>query len=142
MASGDHEPALDHGLVGPGPHHRGVGPSTEQEAQGLDQQGLTRSGLSGEGRHARLQGDGDVVDHAEVAHPELDQLGSHRLDVLAIGQVELGPKDGVEVRRSECDQSGRLVALPALHRRTGCQCGHGHAVHHQYRRAGLLYIQS
>ena len=49
------EPALDHGLVGAGPHHRRIGPAPEEQAEGLDQQGLAGPGLAGEGGHPRRQ---------------------------------------------------------------------------------------
>ena len=59
-------------------------------------------------------GDGHVVDDPEVADPELDQGGAQRSSVLPVGQMELGPQDGVEVPGAEGDQQGRSVALAAL----------------------------
>ena len=47
-----HEPALDHGLGGPGPHHAGVGPTAHQQLDGGDHEGLAGTGLPGHRGHA------------------------------------------------------------------------------------------
>ena len=72
------EPALDEGLVRPGPHHRRVGPPAQQQAEGPDQQRLSGPGLAGQGGHAGSEVDGHVVDDPEVAHVELHQQATHR----------------------------------------------------------------
>ena len=70
--------SLDHGFGCTGSDHRRIGAAAEQQAESVDEEGLARPRLTGEGGHARRQLDGDVVDHAEVANPELDEMQCHR----------------------------------------------------------------
>ena len=42
---------------------------------------------------------------------------------LAVGQVELGTQDGVEVAGPEGDEPGRPVTFPALDHRAGLEAG-------------------
>jgi hypothetical protein len=69
------ETGLHQGLVGSGPNQRGIGPLSEHELEGFDQQGLSGPRLSGERGHPRLELDRQVFDDPEVADAELGQHG-------------------------------------------------------------------
>ena len=79
----DHEARLDQGLGGPRPDDGRIGPAPQHQLERLDHQRLARAGLAGQDRHARAEGQRQVLDDAEVAHP---QLGQHGRLLLAIGQ--------------------------------------------------------
>ena len=68
-----HEAALDPGLVGAGTDQDGVGPAAHQQLDGLHHQRLAGAGLAGEGGHPRLEDEGEVGDHPQVANVQLDQ---------------------------------------------------------------------
>ncbi len=68
-----HEASLDPGLVRPRTHQHRVGPLPHQQLDGLHHQRLAGAGLAGEGRHARLENQGEVGDDAQVADVQLDQ---------------------------------------------------------------------
>ena len=70
-----HETRLDQGLGGTGAHHARVGPPAQDQLQGLDHQGLAGARLAGEGGHAGLEDQRQVLDHAEVAHVQIGQHG-------------------------------------------------------------------
>ena len=71
-ATGPDESALDPGLVGAGPHQHRVGPSADQQLDGVDDQGLAGPGLAGERRHARAEHEAQVGDHPEVADGQFE----------------------------------------------------------------------
>ena len=59
-----------HQTVGPGAQPRDAAAGAEQEAQGLDEDGLARPGLAGEGIQTRGELQGLILDDREVADGE------------------------------------------------------------------------
>ena len=82
----DHEARLDQRLGGPGPDDGRVGPAPQHELERLDHQRLARAGLAGQHRHAGAERQRQVLDDAEVAHPELGQHVTTGRLLLAVGQ--------------------------------------------------------
>ena len=50
-----------------------VGPPSDEQLDGVDEQGLARAGLAGERGHAGAEHEHELVDDAEVANRQLDQ---------------------------------------------------------------------
>ena len=67
------EAALDHGLVDPGTHDRGIGTASQQQLDGTHHQGLAGTGLAGDRGQARTEHHGDLVDHPQARDPQLQQ---------------------------------------------------------------------
>ena len=77
----DFDPAIDPSLVRPGPHDRGVGASTHQQVDRLDQHRLAGTRFAGERSDATVQHERRPFDHTQV----LDvQFGQHDA-VLPVG---------------------------------------------------------
>ena len=70
------EARLDQGLGGARPHHAGTGPAAQHELERLDHQRLAGAGLAGQRRHARAEGQREVLDHPEVADVQVGQHGA------------------------------------------------------------------
>ena len=75
VALADDEARLDERLGSAGPHHGRVGPSPQHQLERLDDQRLAGAGLSGERGHAGAEFERQVLDHAQVAHPQVGQHG-------------------------------------------------------------------
>ena len=67
------EQGLDPCLVGAMPDQGGVGPGADGEPQGIDEQALAGTGLSGQHIEPRLEGDGQPLDQGEVADAQFGQ---------------------------------------------------------------------
>jgi hypothetical protein len=72
VRAGD-EPSLHPGLLGAGAYQHGIRPPAHEQLDGLDDQGLPRAGLAGEGGHAAVEDQLEVGDDPEVTDVELDQ---------------------------------------------------------------------
>ncbi len=77
------ETPVDPGFGSPVAHHRGIGPSTDEQLDRLDQHRLARPGLAGDCRETRAEHDLDALDHTEVLDVEFRQ---HRLSTLITGR--------------------------------------------------------
>lgn len=80
-----YEPGIHDGLGRPGAYQRGVGPATGEQFDGFYHQGLARPGFPSQRRHPRPEHEAEVVDHPQLAHPQLAQHGP----TLAISEMEL-----------------------------------------------------
>ena len=74
LAGVGHEPAVDDGLLGAGAHHGGVGPGTEQQLDGADDERLAGAGLPGERGESVAEHESGIGEDAEISH---GQLGDH-----------------------------------------------------------------
>ena len=75
LTAGGDEPALDPRLARAGAHQHAVGPAADEELDGLDDEGLARARLTGQGGQARPQDERQLLDHPQVSNGELGQHG-------------------------------------------------------------------
>jgi hypothetical protein len=57
-------------------HHRGVGPTTDEQLDRLDQHRLAGPGLTGDRRQSGAERQLDTLDHAEVLDVQFGQHGA------------------------------------------------------------------
>ena len=70
------ENTFDDRFAGSGTDHAGIGPSPQQQNQGIHHHGFPRPGFPGQHVEARAKRQGDVFDGGEVLDPELRDHGS------------------------------------------------------------------
>ena len=112
VALTEHEAGLDEGLGRPGAHHAGVGPTAQDQLQRLDNQRLAGARLSGEGRHAGAEDQGQILDHPEVPYVQVGQHGPFTGSLVPLGQ---------QPEAQDATEGLRLVAHDA-HRTLGHPC--------------------
>ena len=77
---GKHRP--DGGLLGAGADHIPIGPLPQDGGDGIDDDGLTRAGFTGEHVEAPVKGDIRPLDHRDILNMQQTQHGSKPLSIM------------------------------------------------------------
>ena len=76
MVALDGELGGDRGLLGAGPHQRGIGAPAERQPQRIQQDRFARAGLAGQHAQPRPKGEVEPVDQHDIANGEPEQHGA------------------------------------------------------------------